>query len=331
MDDATKALTAMLPSHLPEPAIELVDPAVLVPMQQGRTMASGVFRADGSFCGSSRTLTSANRFSGIPDYSVPTKKLSGRFLFAGIGRHHFGHFLLECVPRLWPLDEDLGLDGLIIIPKQGIDFEAVFKRRLGAFVDLLSDGLPVHFVNEPVEVDALFVASQGMGHRLWSAGTERFRNFMRSCVAQRVAPDGPERLYISRRRIKREEQKVDKEAEIERVMHDAGYEIFHPQEHSLRVQCARYMAASHIVGADGSAFHLAPFAMRAGTKVGVFQRRFRSVAMDALERQITAFCDVELTRVNPLEPLPDGVSERTEKAKVDLMKLKDAFREADLI
>ncbi|MDD9726877.1 glycosyltransferase family 61 protein [Roseovarius sp. SK2] len=304
MDDAASG-AGLDPRILPEPRIETVEQALVAPMPEGRELACGVFRADRSFVEQSRTLYSSNRFTAQPDFPEAAESLSGRHLFIGIGRHHFGHFLLECISRLWPLS-DGGHDGLVLIPMHGIDFGAVFQRRLKAFVDLLSDGLPVHFVQSPVRIEELDVPTQGMGHRDWISGTPEFRRFIRGRLQAVVTPEGDEKIYLSRSLLKRAGQMVDQEERIERLMLKAGYTILHPQRHSLPEQCARYAAARQIVGPDGSAFHLAPFVMRPGTKVGLIQRRWRQGAFDALVNQIDAFCDVDLVKMNPLLRPDDG-------------------------
>jgi len=311
MGDGTAVHTSLSPHTLPEPHVETVPNAVVAPLQAGRALSCGVFRADGSFCDHSRTLYSSNRFTDKPPFPLQTLKLQGQHLFIGIGRHHFGHFLLECTSRFWPLLHRR-YDGLVLIPMHGIDFKSVFQRRLRAFVDLLSYEIPVHLVDAAVEVERLDVPTQGMGHRDWVVGTPEFRRFIRGRLGARVIPKGEERIYISRSQLKRASQMVDQEDRIERLMRKAGYTIFHPQRHSLPVQCAQYAAARQIVGADGSAFHLAPFVMRPGTRVGLIQRRWRQGAFDALAAQIDAFCDVDLVTMNPLiRPYDTPLSEDT--------------------
>ncbi|MEM9844146.1 MAG: hypothetical protein AAF965_05055, partial [Pseudomonadota bacterium] len=129
MDDALIPEEVLSLKDVPRSQTETISQGMIAPMRPGADMACGVFRPDGSFCETSRTMRSFNRFTGIPECPEHGSVLSGRHLFAGIGRHHFGHFLLECVSRLWPLHHDSGYDGLVIVPKPDINFEAVFQRR----------------------------------------------------------------------------------------------------------------------------------------------------------------------------------------------------------
>lgn len=288
----------------PNPVIEILENATVLPSAPGTTMVNGVVRFDGSICDLSRTQFSNGQLSNPPVPLTDTSDLpflKGRYLYAGIGRHHFGHFILETLPRLWALDEQQPpFDGLLIIPKEDIDFGAVLKRRYAAFLNVLTDALPVHLIETPHLVEHLIVPTQGIGHKTWIEGTAQFRRFMRKHLERNITPDGPEKLYISRSKLKREDQMVDQEIWIEQVMRDAGYVIFHPQKHSVEVQCQRYMAAQKIVGSDGSSFHLAPFVMQPDTHVALFQRRWRQDVVDALARQISTCSKVQLTRINPL-------------------------------
>ena len=306
---------------LPEAQVETLKGATVVSMTEGPEQACGVLRADGSFCDTSATRLSAGRMTGIPQAPETATPLHGRHLFAGLGRHHFGHFLVETITRLWALDHQAKpCDGIVVIPKHGIDFGAVMRRRLGQFFDLLSSGLPVHIAETPVKVETLYVPTQGFGHMNWLTATPEFRHHIRHRLTSQITPDGPEKLYISRTALKDAAQAMDKEDLVEQTMAKAGYTIFHPQKHSLADQCARYMAAKQIVGPDGSAFHLAPFVLQKGTRVGLIQRRHRQDVFDALVAQIRAFCDSELVTLNPL--LPPGKGRDPNNPQVFFRQLK---------
>jgi capsular polysaccharide biosynthesis protein len=306
---------------LPEARVETLHEATVVPMAEGPDQACGVLRADGSFCKISATRLSAGRVTGTPDAPQTTTPLAGRQLFAGLGRHHFGHFLVETITRLWALDGAAkGCDGIVVVPKHGIDFGAVMRRRLGQFFDLLSGGLPVHIADTPLKVETLYIPTQGFGHMSWLTATAEFRRHTRERLTSQIAPEGPEKLYVSRSALKDAAQAMDKEARVEAMMEKAGYTVFHPQQHSLRTQCSRYMAAKQIVGPDGSAFHLAPFVLQKGTRLGLIQRRHRQDVFDALVAQIHAFCAAELVTLNPL--LPPGEGRDPDSAQVFFRQLK---------
>ena len=118
-------------------------------------------------------------------------------------------------------------------------------------------------------------------------------------------------------------------------MRRAGYTIFYPERHAIDVQCRVYRAAHTIVGGDGSAFHLVPFAMQPETRVGLIQRRARAEPVDAIARQIEAFTSVNLLRLNPLpqdnSETRDPLTGREKAQPVDLTKLRNQLEDAHFI
>ncbi|WP_417733641.1 glycosyltransferase family 61 protein [Roseovarius sp.] len=321
--------------HLPEARTDTIRGAIVVPMSPGAGHACGVVGPGGAAVAQARTLLSGGRFTPDPIApDGPVARLPGRWLYAGVGRHHFGHFLLECISRLWALDHGAApFDGIIITPMQGRDIAAVIRRRLGPLLDILGQGLPVHLAAEPVQVDELVVPSQGMGHLHWTAGTPEFRAYVRRHLCAALTPEGPDKLYVSRRRLKSPAKQVPHEQKIERWMSAAGFEIFHPERHAIAVQCQRYMAARQIVGPDGSAFHLAPFVMPRGARVGLIQRRTRQPVFDAIARQITSFAEADLWTTAALAqlrtaPQPD---ERESALPPELRQLRGDLKQAGFI
>ncbi|MEQ8902156.1 MAG: glycosyltransferase family 61 protein [Roseovarius sp.] len=298
---------------LPEAQITYIKQATLLPMPGAQDRACGILDADGAPVHAARTLLSASRFTPDPTPSeTPATHLPGRWLFAGVGRHHFGHFLLEALPRLWALDHlSTRPDGIALIPMAGRDIAAVLRRRLGPLLDILGQHLPVHLVETPVQVDEAIIPSQGFGHLHWTHGTPEARSYMRTHLCAAVPADGPEKLYVSRRRLKTPAQQVPHEQQIERWMSHAGFTIFHPERHTVTEQIARYRAARVIVGPDGSAFHLAPFVMQPGTRVGLIQRRTRQHVFDAIARQITQMGEADLWTSAALSHLTDTPDDST--------------------
>lgn len=290
--------------QLPPALVEVLPGATLVPVADAKGWACGAFRNDGSFCTGSRIRTGHTHFSAQPAFADAGEVLEGRHLYAGLGRHHFGHFLLEALPRLWAVDQQ-PVDGIVFMARPGLDFPAVLNRRFRAFLDVLTGGLPIMVAQKPTRVDELVVATPGIGHLQWITGTPEYRQFMRARLTGHIAPNGPDKIYISRSALKRPEQMVDQEERIEGMMRDAGYTIVHPQKLSLIEQCSHYMAARHIVGGDGSAFHLAALVLQPDTQVAVIQRRWRQNVVDAIMDQISAFSEARLTMINPLYPRED--------------------------
>jgi capsular polysaccharide biosynthesis protein len=312
--------------------------ALIVPVAPGPELANGVFRPDGSFCDFSRTRISDDRFTDPPlrPDRAQADRLKGRYLFAGIGRHHFGHFLMETASRLWALDgrQDL-YDGLVILPMPKINLAAVLRRRMMLFFDLMGCNMPLHLISRPMIAEQLDLPAQGFGHAQWAVGHEEFRRFVRHRIARTCAPIGPDKLYVSRRKLSHRFQRLDQEKRIEALMKQAGYTVFHPERHDMQAQCKAYAAAQVIVGGDGSAFHLMPFAVQPDTRIGLIQRRARLAPVDAIADQINAFARVDLVRLNPLRTPPNDSkiesTGRTDAQPISFRRLKKQLEEANLI
>lgn len=322
------------PGPLPPAAIRYLAGATVLPMTSASEPACGILDADGAPVAAGRTRLSGKRMTPDPPAPEgPVAHLPGLWLFAGIGRHHFGHFLMEATPRLWALDHlTKRPNGILLIPMTGRDIAAVLRRRLAPLFDGLSHGLRLHLVDTPTRVDEVILPTQGFGHLDWSHGTPEARRYMRHHVRSIAPADGAERLYLSRRRLKTPAQKVSNEARIERWMARADFQVFHPERHSIKEQIARYRAARVIVGPDGSAFHLAACAMARGTRVGLIQRRTRQPVFDAIARQITGFAAADLWTTAALAHLPPPDPEPPEdRTPIELHRLRADLQAAGFL
>ncbi|MEO0372627.1 MAG: glycosyltransferase family 61 protein [Pseudomonadota bacterium] len=324
--------------ELPPAHVERLQNALVLPIVKGSSMACGVVRNDGRFCQMSRSLMSGARLSAVPDYD-PTAFADiqpGRWLYAGIGRHHFGHFLVETLIRLWAAgyyrDE---LDGIVIVPNRGMDFSNAIHRRFGPFLALLTDGLVAHLPSHPTRYETLLLPSPGFGPLNWISGTPIFRREIRARVAAKLRPEGESKLYISRTQLGKGDKLVNQEARIEDAMRKAGYDIFYPEQHTIAQQLSRYMAATTIVGAEGSAFHLAPFAMPIGGRAALYQRRHWTRAFNAYPAQLNSFCEAEVTSIRPLMPrqasAEAGTKTEEESPALDYDKLMDGLSDAGFV
>ncbi len=312
-------------SQIPAPDIDTLQNATIVPVRDEKDLPCGVLRADGTVCQNARTMLIRPRLTAPPTAPVPDEitELAGRHLYAGVARVHFGHFLTETISRLWALDQlERPVDSIIFQPIYHRTAKTMLSTPLRQIVEVLSDGIPVQAFNGPVRAEELVVPSQGVGHFGWSTGTPEFRHFVRSRFEAAFSANGPEKLYISRARLKNGDRHLDQEDQIEEMMIAAGYTAFHPERFSIHEQAAHYLAARVIVGGDGSAFHFAAHLFQPGTKVGLIKRRHYTEVFAAIAEQIKAFGDVELSTLHPLLP----AAEDAEKPPINLHRLERALR-----
>jgi hypothetical protein len=262
------------------PRIEIVEDALVIPWdperRRGVTRPAGVLRADGSPVAAATCW----RAPGLPTTTPPpppppgteVAELPGTHLFAGLAYGHFGHFLCESTGRLWAADR--GAEGIVFLPKRPKGREAAALAMAGPVLEAFGLGaLPRRCLMRPTRVERLIVAPQGFGTGRMIEGAPEFRAFVAERLGAGIAPEGPERLYISRARLYAKRGGILAEAEIEARLAAEGYGIFHPQEHPIEVQIARYRAARLLVSTDNSALHLAALVQPRGARTAILLRR----------------------------------------------------------
>ena len=274
-----------------EAVVTLKNALVVPPTESDFVQPGGVLDSTGAYCAHSALWRGHRRILDEPAQPEgPIEKLPGRWLYAGLFWSHFGHFLTESTSRLWALDHAGGpIDGLIFVPKRPNRGETLHGYQQ-AFFDLMGVDVPVRVTLDPLEVEELVVPGQGFGLGDISAGTEKFRACVKSRFAHDVAPDGPEKLYISRSQLGYSRGSILGEPILEQKLAAEGYEIYHPQSHSMVEQVARYKAARKVVATDGSALHLLAMVGNPGQDVAIVARR-QSGAVDLLVKHVAMFCE----------------------------------------
>lgn len=273
--------------------VTLETPVVVPPSERSHVQATGVLNKDGA------PVTEAALWRGrrlLTDPPAPpdgkVRRLEGTWLWGGVMWRYFPHFITESVTRLWALDAvDLtGVKGILFVPKSpgNDDTPPGFQEN---FFRLMGTDLPLLDVKDPVRPDRLIVPGQGFGLGDISRGTPEFRAAFANRFARDVAPDGPEKLYISRSRLGPQRGALLGETFIDDCLAAEGYEVFHPQDHSLEVQIARYRAATHVVAAEGSSLHLYAFVGRRDAKLAMLLRR-KSRATQHISTHIESFTGV---------------------------------------
>ncbi len=330
------------PSQQPSPfggwseeVITLANARIIPPTNNGLVQPAGVMFGDGTYCPQGalwrryRPITTQPQ---LPDHPGPM--LSGRWLWGGVLWAHFGHFLVESTARLWALHHlNKPVDGVLFIPKRpGSETEIRGFHR--SFLDMLSPDLPIQVANRPLQVQELVVPGQGFGLGPIIAGTAAFRNAIHSGFARDIAPDGPERIYLSRSKLGLRKGGLIGEEELEQRLAQEGYDIFHPQDHSLEVQIARYKAARQVVAADGSALHLFAMVGRPDQQVAMILRR-DSGANKQLVINVQAFCKCDPLVINALRtewlPMAKQKSGRESHGELDIAATGAALAQAGFV
>ena len=314
--------------------VTYLENAIVFPHTQDNTC--GVRDAKGAFCEMSRGVMGPKRAAHPP--AMPPvdelETLKGRYLYGGWLRAHFGHFLLESTARLWALDQYAGdIDGVIFTPFRSGGLRQA-RQRYGPFLDILTNNTPLKITRSPTRVEHLIVPDPGFGHDHRVLGSPRYRAHTRAAIARAVPAKGPTKLYVSRSALIDKRGGVFGEADIDTLMAANGYKVFHPQQYSLQEQLAHYRAARHLLALDGSALHMAAYALQPDARVGIIHRR-RAPLLDGLAEQIKLFAGIKVHNFDYL--LASWVDEKAKRVdfrsmgELDLNALQQALTETDFI
>ncbi len=333
LDDATKA-----PSPLggwSGRVTTLTNALIVATEQNDMIQPSGIFDAAGTYIHEG-VLWRGRALMVPPPLPDVQDHLPGRWIWGGVLLNHFGHFLTESTGRLWALDAVKGhVDGIVFISKREVgDDNLGPKDYHKIFFDLMGVTVPIKVIAKPTRVDVLEVPGQGFGIGPLASGTDQFRRFVQTRFAKSIAPVGSERLYISRSELGAVRGGILEETRLERYLSDHGYEIFHPQKHSMQEQVARYKAARQIVALDGSALHLLGMVGTSDQRVAIIKRR-DSGATDNIVRHIATFSQSEPLVIDAVRQ--DWIRSDRKKAdrfsfgELDFAALGDALGKAGFV
>jgi len=202
------------------------------------------------------------------------------------------------------------------------------------FFDLLGIKIPIRVIDTPTEIEELIVPGQGFGLGAISAGTEKFRNYFADNFATNIKADGSEKLYLSRSMLGGLEGGAVLEERLEQNLVLDGYEVCHPQRHSISEQIAKYRAAKVVLGLDGSAFHLFAFVGRPDQKVGIVLRRNSNV-FHGLRQHVESFCKQNPTVIKAVTAdwIPENKTKpgRYSFGQLDFGALSDLLMQAGFV
>lgn len=273
-----------------EEIVTLTGATVVPPVESAFVQKAGVLDASGGYCPHGALWRRYRPITTEPDRPAEiAETLSGRWLWGGVLWVHFGHFLVESTSRLWGLEYlDKPVDGIVFIPKRPKVGDTLHGFQKD-FIHMMSPGLPIHVATAPTAVEDLVVPGQGFGLGQIAFGTQKFRDAAHRAFARDVKPEGPEKLYISRSALGLGKGGLLGEEHLEDLLRAEGYDIFHPEQHDMQTQIARYKAAKKVIAADGSALHLFAMVGTAEQPVAMILRR-TSGANTHLTNNLASFC-----------------------------------------
>lgn len=236
------------------------------------------------------------------DVDLAAPGLTGTWLYVGHWSTHFGHFLLETLPNLWPDPARHAVTGLVAHrPARGDVSGPTAEREpltvsgwQSELVDLSGYGPAEKQVvdTEPVRVERLIVPERPVVLKRWvhPHAVALWRR-----VSDNVGARGERPLvYFSRTEFhRRVPDRVRTDAEwdhaLDRRFADHGFVVVQPEQHSVREQIELVRGAAVMAGLSGSAMHLSAFA-EPGCRVLTVGDRKQPAAPGPAQVSVDAAC-----------------------------------------
>lgn len=267
--------------------IDSFNEAQLIPtkvVRKEKTFTGGVYTQEGQLVTSSlrleRTATENDDFRQLSPGSIvsPTNdrlNLKGRYLFLGYFSHHYGHFLIESLSRLWAslereYDGYLFLD--FVLPRDNPETLTPLSHHV--FRALNIDPAKVHIVLEPALVEQLDIPQRALAiktnaHKDATYLFQKISHFYRKNEDQ--VPS--KKVYLSRSQLNKRKRKVLNEVAIEKAFEQAGFDIVHVQTMTWPEQVDLYSQCSVLAGLEGSGLHNSVFMPPGGTVINLCSMR----------------------------------------------------------
>ncbi len=197
-------------------------------------------------------------------YLEPLRQISDKAIFCGNLSNHFGHFILESLARIWYVKKNPKLKIIWTTNKKK------YSHWQEEILDLLGIKNEPVFINVPTKISTLILPSPGYIIQTYFAKRQVL-------ALGEISPQKTiqgKKLYISRAKlVNGGGGGYSNEKELEKLLMEKGWKIFHPQEHSIRTQLNELSSSEVVLGIEGSAFHLLIFFQRIKSKIFTIARR----------------------------------------------------------
>ncbi len=266
------ALKRWFDSPLPDKELSVWqgDHAVLLPVSRGHELLfgkGGVVDADGNYVDLS-CIPQRVQFS-YPFENPEYKDES--VVYCGYLVHHWGHFLVEGVARLWYfLENDPTIDKYVFLLDEKEERE--IKGNYREFLELLGIWDKLEFVNKPTVFRRVLVPE--LSTRCLQYASPKYRAIF-DRVAENVVPDPSwetyDKLYFSRSQFQKGQGFEFGFASMDNFLAKNGYTILYPEKVSLRQMVHLIRNAKIVSTLSGSAQHNMLFAAQ-GQKLEIIER-----------------------------------------------------------
>jgi hypothetical protein len=212
--------------------------------------------------------------------------LTGRWLYAGHWMPGFGHFVVETLPRLWPLVSGECLPVRGTVAHRFTSGQAPGWQR-GLLALVVPGGQVERVDDEPRSVETLVVADAPYQYQVAiSARATQVWDAAASAAGDSLPADVGAAVFLSRSHLQEEraraahgdDRHVANARELDDLFASRGFRVVFPETLPVVEQVRLARDAGVLAGMSGSALHLSAF-QRAGRVVELGDRRSGAVLM----------------------------------------------------
>jgi capsular polysaccharide biosynthesis protein len=251
--------------------------AVVLPLHQ--SMTDGFVQSAGVYVDENPVYQALeHQFGGqikFAPYQSPSTFIEQPVIYAGILYHHYGHFLVESLSRLWLTQQ---------YPEAPILWigESSLKPWQIEIMSLLKIHNPHLFISEPTQVETLRLPE--LGFTIEQCFERHHAEFLEAFQASVIIPG--KYCWVSRRNLNSGREGLINEYHLEEKLSKLGWEIFQPEKFSLTEQLCYFSSCEKVAGVQGSALHFPMLVKNLKTHLyildarGLFTYNFEIVAKE---------------------------------------------------
>lgn len=194
---------------------------------------------------------------------IAIKAIEGRYIYGGRFHPHFGHFLVEVLPRYWSLArQPLESRRIVVHTNAHYDFFANFPFARSIFSSLGLKAESFIDFRVPVRLDDLTVPHASLRPQAFAyeAYGDLCRHIGKKLLAGRSIEKSDTPIWLSKTKLKHGVSVFANEFIVEDHLRKNGVDIVYPEELSFEDQLYLFSSRTTIAGTTGSAFHTAIFA-----------------------------------------------------------------------
>lgn len=172
--------------------------------------------------------------------------IESEIVYGGYLTNHWGHFLIESVPRLWYALTHPAFKGDIVFFS---DFgeECLLKDNFYIFFELLNLVERVRIINKPVRYKMVIIPELSYGRTDYYSDYYNmiFDTIIQNCKANSEQEDFPEKVFLSRSKFSKSKPEIGMDF-LDSYFKKNGYAIIFPEDCSLEKLVKLMMHAKRI-------------------------------------------------------------------------------------